>query len=86
MTSRALSLLILVLLSPLALAKPFDHSHEAWSNLLEKHVVWLDGVASQVDYAGIDETVRTMAIYLAGALGQQWKMHPEQSFQWTYTE
>ncbi|MEM6988692.1 MAG: DUF547 domain-containing protein [Pseudomonadota bacterium] len=64
MTSRALSLLILVLVSPLALAKPFDHSHEAWSNLLEKHVVWLDGVASQVDYTGMAADHEQLKTYL----------------------
>ncbi len=63
MTSRAYALTAAMLLSPSAFA--FDHSHENWSALLDAHVTWIDGVASQVDYAGIAENRDALDAYLA---------------------
>ena len=41
-------------LPALAQTAAFDHSHAAWTALLKKHVVLLDGgKASQVRYAGM---------------------------------
>lgn len=65
MMTRSLPLLMLLLFSPLASASLFDHDHEAWTKLLEKHVIWLDGVASQVDYAGMAEDKAELDAYLA---------------------
>ncbi|MGH8673182.1 MAG: DUF547 domain-containing protein [Burkholderiales bacterium] len=43
---------LLLFLAGSALAQGFDHSHKAWSALLKKHVVLVDGgKASQVRYA-----------------------------------
>ncbi|MEM7376468.1 MAG: DUF547 domain-containing protein [Pseudomonadota bacterium] len=64
MFSRALSLIALLLLSPALLARPFDHEHAAWSELLDKHVRWIDGVASQVDYAGMAADQAALDAYL----------------------
>lgn len=45
-------------------AADFDHSHDSWHQLLQKHVVWVeDGVASQVDYAGIKRERSTLHAY-----------------------
>lgn len=52
---RVIVLLLTVILGGIqsVLAAGFDHSHDGWHQLVQKHVVWVDGVASQVDYAGI---------------------------------
>ena len=50
----------------LAQAAAFDHSHAAWSALLKKHVVLLDGgKASQVRYAGMAADRTMLKAYLA---------------------
>lgn len=59
-----LPVLAVLLFSPIALAQRFDHSHEMWNDLLEKHVRWVDGVASQVDYAGMAADKEMLETYL----------------------
>jgi hypothetical protein len=58
----------LVLLVGLALAgraAAFDHSHQAWSVLLRKHVVLLDGgKASRLDYAAVVQERGALQEYL----------------------
>ena len=47
-------------------AQTFDHSHAAWTSLLKKHVVLLDGgKASQVRYAGMLTDHDSLKAYLA---------------------
>lgn len=60
---------VLALLAGFALAAPalaeFDHSHEAWGELLRKHVVVLDGgKASRLDYAGVARERAALRGYL----------------------
>ncbi|MBI3069506.1 MAG: DUF547 domain-containing protein [Betaproteobacteria bacterium] len=61
-------LLILALLLPLTFASAsaqFDHQHKAWSVLLKKHVVLIDGgKASQVDYSGFQQDRAQLKVYL----------------------
>jgi hypothetical protein len=56
------------LLAGIALAAPalaFDHSHRAWSELLKKHVVLLDGAkASRLDYTGMARERAALRSYL----------------------
>jgi hypothetical protein len=48
-----------------AAAQGFDHSHSAWTALLKKHVVLLDGgKASQVRYAGFQQERGALKSYL----------------------
>jgi len=48
-----------------AIAQPFDHSHAAWTALLKKHVVLVDGgKASQVHYAGFQQDRAALKRYL----------------------
>ena len=63
MNHRVMLLLCATLLSPLAHA--FDHSHAAWNTLLEAHVKWIDGVATEVDYAGMAADREALNGYLA---------------------
>jgi hypothetical protein len=50
---------------PTASAQGFDHSHAAWTALLKKHVVLLDGgKASQVRYAGFAKDRPALKSYL----------------------
>ena len=52
--------------TPAADAQAFDHSHSAWTALLKKHVVVLQGGrASQVRYAGIVQDQAALKAYLA---------------------
>ncbi len=46
-----------------AQAAEFDHSHARWQGLVEKHVVWVKGVASQVDYAAIQADAGELEAY-----------------------
>lgn len=49
-----------------AQAQSFDHSHSAWTALLNKHVVLLEGgKASQLRYAGIQADHAALKAYLA---------------------
>ena len=58
------SLLALILQAPAALAD-FDHTHAAWTGLLKKHVVVLDGgKASQVRYADFAKDRAALKAYL----------------------
>ncbi len=59
---RLILLISIALLSPVAQA--FDHSHSAWNSLLETHVKWIDGVASEVDYAGMAQDHEALTAYL----------------------
>jgi len=53
-------------LPALAQTAAFDHSHAAWTALLKKHVVLLDGgKASQVRYAGMAADRAPLKAYLA---------------------
>ena len=59
---------------PSARAQSFDHSHAAWTALLKKHVVLLDGgKASQMRYAGMAADRAALKAYLAqlSAVGTQ---------------
>ena len=52
--------------APWAVAQSFDHSHAAWTALLKKHVVLLDGgKASQLRYAGMAADRAALKAYLA---------------------
>jgi len=56
---------MLALYAASALAQGFDHSHAAWSALLEKHVVLIEGgKASQLDYAGMAKDHAALKTYL----------------------
>ena len=49
-----------------AQAQSFDHSHAAWTSLLKKHVVLLDGgKGSQIRYAGVLADHASLKAYLA---------------------
>ena len=75
MTRRHLALLSLLLAAApwtaaqaqaQAQAQAFDHSHAAWTALLKKHVVLLDGGrASQLRYAGMAADRAALKAYLA---------------------
>jgi hypothetical protein len=44
----------------------FDHGHGQWTSLLARHVTWIDqGVASRVDYRGIQRDRAELDAYLA---------------------
>src|SRR5262245_2693787 len=64
--NRLLLALLLALssVSPVS-AQEFDHAHRAWTAMLEKHVVLLDGKASQVRYAGFAQDRLELKGYLA---------------------
>lgn len=60
---RWAALLLLGLLPLTAMA--FDHEHRAWTELLKKHVVLIDGgKASQVRYAGFANDREALKAYL----------------------
>ncbi len=59
------ALLLLSLTIGSAAAQGFDHEHKAWTALLKKHVVLLDGAkASQVRYAGLQQDRAALKDYL----------------------
>ena len=66
-------LLLTLLLSALSLtgaAESFDHDHKAWSTLLKRHVVLIDGgKASQVRYAGFAQDRNALKAYLGALSG-----------------
>ncbi|HEY7742153.1 MAG TPA: DUF547 domain-containing protein [Burkholderiales bacterium] len=68
---RAIAVTLLLALPPgSALAQGFDHSHAAWTALLEKHVVLLDGGrASQVRYGGFQQDRAALKGYLQSLSG-----------------
>ena len=64
--SRRTFLLATAALAAPALAQAFDHRHAAWTSLLKKHVVLLDGgKASQLRYAGMAADGVALKGYLA---------------------
>ena len=71
MTSRRHFLLVAASLATTCLAAPvraqaFEHRHTAWTTLLKKHVVLLDGgKASQLRYAGMAADGAALKAYLA---------------------
>ncbi len=66
MKHPCLSLILLIALACPAGAIDFDHSHAAWSGLLQKHVTWVsDGTASVVDYDSFLADRRQLRDYLA---------------------
>jgi hypothetical protein len=61
---RALILLAFALLFPTAAPAVFDHEHRAWTELLKRHVVVVDGgKASQVRYAGFAKDRAALKAY-----------------------
>ncbi len=64
---KILGLALLILFFPAGgLAQSFDHDHKAWSALLKKHVVLIDGgKSSQVRYAGFSQDRAELRAYLA---------------------
>lgn len=63
---RALLLLVMLGLSGLSFAQPFEHSHPQWTALLARHVTWKKpGYASQVDYQGFQQDQAELDSYLA---------------------
>lgn len=57
----------LLALLPLTAGAAFDHSHAAWTALLKRHVVLVDGgKASQADYAGFARDRAALRAYLVG--------------------
>ena len=67
---KQLLALWLLILPFTATAQSFDHDHQAWSTLLRKHVVLIDGgKASQVRYAGFAQDRGALKAYL-GALSR----------------
>jgi hypothetical protein len=57
--------LLSLLALPCSAQAPFDHSHQAWTALLRKHVVLVDGgKASQVRYAGFRQDRAALKAYL----------------------
>ena len=67
-------LIALVLALACAPAAAFDHSHAAWTGLLQKHVVLLqDGKASRVSYSGMAQDRGALREYLAtlSAVGER---------------
>ena len=64
--SRRTLLLTAAMLALPVRAQAFDHRHTAWSTLLKKHVVLLDGgKASQLRYAGMAVDSAALKSYLA---------------------
>jgi len=62
---KALVAAIALLFATAAAAQGFDHEHKAWSALLKKHVVLVDGgKASQVRYAGFRQERAALKSYL----------------------
>lgn len=62
-TNLILALALLCL--PVSARAAFDHSHAAWTALLKRHVVLIDGgKASQVDYAGLAKERAALKAYL----------------------
>jgi hypothetical protein len=50
---------------PAAAAAALDHTHAAWTALLERHVEWVpDGTTTVVDYAGFADDRRALQTYL----------------------
>jgi hypothetical protein len=59
------TLLLLALTTVSAAAQGFDHEHKAWTALLKKHVVLVDGgKASQARYAGFQQDRPALKAYL----------------------
>lgn len=62
---RPLFLLLALSFSNVLLADAFDHQHQIWTKLLERHVVWLDkGYASVVDYPAMQRDSVELDRYL----------------------
>ena len=60
------ALLLLALTTGGATAQGFDHEHKAWTALLKKHVVLVDGgKASRVRYAGFQQDRAALGEYLS---------------------
>jgi hypothetical protein len=63
---RSLVAIFIALLALPLRGLSFDHSHAAWTALLAKHVLWVDGgYASQVRYAAFQENRKELKAYLA---------------------
>lgn len=72
--------LLLAALPLTATAQAFDHDHKAWSALLKKHVVLLDGgKASQMRYAGLALDRPVLKSYLDSLS----KVSPQEFAGWT---
>ncbi|PLX88595.1 MAG: DUF547 domain-containing protein [Desulfuromonas sp.] len=67
----AIGLVLVFLLCPSVFA--FDHNHSNWNELLQKHVHWINqGVASQVDYAGMQRDEKQLQAYLDELSAAYW--------------
>jgi hypothetical protein len=63
MAARLIAFLSILVCVP---AAAFDHSHAAWTGLLQKHVVLVqDGKASRVSYAGMSQERSALRAYLS---------------------
>ncbi len=63
MDARLIAFLSILVCAP---AAAFDHSHAAWTGLLQKHVVLVqDGKASRVSYAGMGQERSALRDYLS---------------------
>ncbi len=57
--------LLLIVAAALGPAWAFDHQHQDWGRLLERHVVWnTNGTATEVDYAGFRADQQMLLDYL----------------------
>lgn len=64
--------LVLAFYSGSILAQAFDHSHQAWDNLLKKHVVLISGgKASEVRYAAMAQDRPALKAYLDSLSGEK---------------
>ncbi len=71
---------MLLLLGPATALAAFDHGHAAWDRLLAEHVSWVrGGVASRVDYAGLQRDREALQAYL----GELSAVSPEQFQGWS---
>jgi hypothetical protein len=64
--AAAIAVFALAALAPAAARAQFDHTHAAWTALLQKHVrVAANGVSSRVDYQGLAADRARLKAYLA---------------------
>lgn len=62
---RSLFFLLILCFGTALQADEFDHQHQAWTRLLQQHVVWLDdNHASEVDYVSIQKNRAELEHYL----------------------
>ncbi len=70
LASSAFSALLFCCLLAAPVAQAFDHTHAAWTTLLKKHVVVIDGgKASKANYTGFAQDRATLKSYLDSLSG-----------------